>query len=78
MVDAAEEAAKAALKKKIADCDRKLRQYRAALDSGADPVEVSDGSTRPSRCGHGPKATCDVTQPRGMSEDHDAANVLSC
>lgn len=31
----------AELRKKIGECDRKLRQYRAALDAGADPVEVS-------------------------------------
>jgi hypothetical protein len=31
-----------AARKKVLECDRKLRQYRAALDAGADPVEVSD------------------------------------
>jgi site-specific DNA recombinase len=30
-----------AARKKIIECDRKLRQYRAALDAGADPAEVS-------------------------------------
>jgi hypothetical protein len=29
------------LRKKIADCDRRLAQYRAALDAGADPAEVT-------------------------------------
>jgi site-specific DNA recombinase len=33
--------AKADTSKKIAACDRKLKQYRAALDAGADPVEVT-------------------------------------
>ncbi|WP_206185060.1 recombinase family protein, partial [Thermoactinospora rubra] len=36
-----DEAARTDLTKKITACDRKLTQYRAALDAGADPVEVT-------------------------------------
>lgn len=28
-------------RKRLTDCDRKLKQYRAALDARADPVEVT-------------------------------------
>ncbi|MDF5759397.1 DUF2637 domain-containing protein [Spongiactinospora sp. TRM90649] len=30
-----------ALRKRVSDCDRKLGRYRAALDAGGDPVEIS-------------------------------------
>jgi site-specific DNA recombinase len=29
------------VRKQLSHCDRKLNQYRAALDAGADPVEVT-------------------------------------
>jgi site-specific DNA recombinase len=35
------EAAAVMIKEKIADCDQRLARYRAALDAGADPVEVT-------------------------------------
>jgi site-specific DNA recombinase len=35
------EAKAAAAKNMIAECDQKLARYRAALDAGADPVEVT-------------------------------------
>ena len=31
-----------AVRRKIADCDDRLRKYRAALDSGADPSVVAE------------------------------------
>ncbi|MGI5165621.1 recombinase family protein [Spirillospora sp. CA-253888] len=36
-----DEAAAAELRKELAQCDRKLIRYRAALDAGADPIEVT-------------------------------------
>jgi len=39
--DDASEAAAEAARRKLADCDDRLRKYRAALDSGADPVVVA-------------------------------------
>ncbi len=35
------DAAAVMLKEKITDCDRRLARYRAALDAGADPLEVT-------------------------------------
>ncbi|WP_143020404.1 zinc ribbon domain-containing protein [Sinosporangium album] len=35
------EAARVDLRKRLAQCDRKINRYRAALDAGGDPVEVS-------------------------------------
>jgi site-specific DNA recombinase len=35
------EAAAVIIKEKIADCDQRLARYRAALDAGADPLEVT-------------------------------------
>jgi len=40
LIDPAQTAAEE-LKTQLAACDRKLKQYRAALDAGADPVEVT-------------------------------------
>jgi hypothetical protein len=34
-------------KRRIAECDRKLAQYRAALDAGATPRRSPGGSPRP-------------------------------
>ena len=39
--DDASEAASEAARRKLADCDDRLGKYRAALDSGADPVVVA-------------------------------------
>ncbi|MBO2451655.1 recombinase family protein [Actinomadura barringtoniae] len=35
------EAAAAEIRKQLATCDRQLKQYRGALDAGADPMEVT-------------------------------------
>jgi site-specific DNA recombinase len=35
------EAAAVMIKERIADCDQRLARYRAALDAGADPIEVT-------------------------------------
>ena len=35
------EAALIHLRKRLAKCDRKLNQYRSALDAGGDPIEIS-------------------------------------
>jgi site-specific DNA recombinase len=37
------------LKAKITECDRKLAQYRATLDAGADPASVARWITEPKR-----------------------------
>ncbi|MEX0667074.1 MAG: hypothetical protein WD313_01950, partial [Acidimicrobiia bacterium] len=47
--DPHQEALKAGLKQKINDCDRRLRQYQAVLDEGADPKIVARWMTQVQR-----------------------------
>ena len=47
--DPHDEANKAGLKEKIHDCDRRLRQYQAVLDEGADPKIVARWITQVQR-----------------------------
>ncbi len=61
-----EQPARIDLSKKIAECDRKLVQYRATLDAGGDPIEINDEKKRKANFEEEFKAIS-----RGGRLDHD-------
>ena len=77
------DAGAAELRKKISTCDHKLRQYRAALDAGADPAEVTTwiNTTKHERARaenelvHLPAATA-MTKTEIASLLHDLADIV--
>ena len=61
----------------IADCDRRLAQYRAALDAGADPASVARWITETEAERARLRAAMRVTTPRSSMTRDDIESIVS-